>query len=289
MPRTIAACLVGLALLVVTRLGAVAPPQTAAPTADAIARQVQDRDAGRDSRSDMRMKLYDRHGRARERALTILALRGRASASAAAGRTAPDAPPGDRLLIRFTYPNDIRGTGFLVWEHPEPKIEDERFLYLPSLGRVRRIAGSETQESFVGSDFTYEDISGRELEDYTYAFAGGGSGTWTPSGGGGPQAVWLLESRRKDASAEFPRVVSMVVKDSFLVVGADIYNRRNEKQKVYSVRRIEQSGGIWTVMDSEMVNALEKTRTELTVDAVKYNVGLKESDFTRRELERAVR
>ncbi|HJT98359.1 MAG TPA: outer membrane lipoprotein-sorting protein, partial [Rhodanobacteraceae bacterium] len=226
----------------------------------------------------------DRHGRARERALTILALRGRGSQGAAA-----DAPAGDRLLIRFTYPNDIRGTGFLVWEHPEPQIEDERFLYLPSLGRVRRIAGAETQESFVGSDFTYEDISGRELEDYTYAFAGGGTGSWTPAAGGTPQPVWLLESRRKDTAAEFPRVVSLVLKDSALVVGADIYNRRNEKQKVYAVRRVERSGAIWTVMDSEMVNALEKTRTELAVDAVKYNVGLKESDFTRRELERAVR
>ena len=77
----------------------------------------------------------------------------------------PTAPDGDRLLIRFTYPNDIRGTGFLVWEHPNS--DDERFLYLPSLGRVRRIAGTEAQESFVGSDFTYEDIGGREFDDYT--------------------------------------------------------------------------------------------------------------------------
>lgn len=283
----VAACVAGLALVALTRLDAVTPRQAGPPTPDAIARQVQDRDSGRDSRSEMRMKLYDRHGRARERALTILSLRGRASSSSAPG-AAPGAI-GDRLLIRFTYPNDIRGTGFLVWEHPEPKIEDERFLYLPSLGRVRRIAGAETQESFVGSDFTYEDISGRELEDYSYAFAGGGSGSWTPTGGGAAQAVWLLESRRKDASAEFPRVVSMVLKDGALVVGADIYNRRNEKQKIYNVRRIERIDGIWTVMDSEMVNSLEKTRTELAVDSAKYNVGLQESDFSRRELERAGR
>ncbi len=104
-------------------------------TAEQIARRVQDRDTGRDSRAEMRMKLFDRHDRARERALSIVTLRGRDNPGAA--RTAPD---GDRLLIRFTYPNDIRGTGFLVWEHP--KTEDERFLFLPSLGRVRRIAGS---------------------------------------------------------------------------------------------------------------------------------------------------
>jgi Outer membrane lipoprotein-sorting protein len=172
-----------------------------------------------------------------------------------------------------------------VWEHPDS--DDERFLYLPSLGRVRRIAGSETQESFVGSDFTYEDIGGRELDDYTYTFAGpdGETASWAPDAGGSPRPAWRLESRRKDKAAEFPRVVSLVLKDSLVVVGADVYNRRNEKQKVYTVRRLEPIESIWTVTASEMTNALEKTRTELVVESTDYNVGLKEADFSRRELE----
>jgi outer membrane lipoprotein-sorting protein len=259
-----------------------APLAPLAPLSAAeIARRVEDRDTGRDSRAELRMKLFDRRGRVRDRALTLVTLRGRGNPGAAA--TAPD---GDRLLMRFTYPSDIRGTGFLVWEHP--KGDDERFLYLPSLGRVRRIAGTEAQESFVGSDFTYEDIGGREFDDYTYAFAGADSGqaVWTPAGGGGPREAWRLESKRKDAAAEFPRVVSLVLKDSYVVVGADVYNRRNEKQKVYTVRRLEQIEGVWTVVDSEMTNALEKTRTELRVESADYNVGMKEADFSRRELER---
>jgi hypothetical protein len=247
------------------------------PTAEWVARQAQDRDTGRDSRMAMRMKLFDRHGRVRERAMTIVSL------------TSSSTSTGDRLLIRFTYPNDIRGTSFLVWEHPQA--DDERFLYLPSLGRVRRIAGAETQESFVGSDFTYEDIGGRELDEYTYAFTGpdSGSTSWAPTGGGTVRQAWRIESRRKDASAQFPRVVSLILKDSFVVVAADIYNKRNEKQKVYTVRRLEQIEGIWTVMESEMTNALEQTRTGLVVESADYNVGLKESDFSRRELERIVK
>jgi len=254
--------------------------QAAPLTADAVARQIQDRNSGRDSRSSMRMKLFDRHNRVRERALSIIMMRGRDAPGAL-----PTAPDGDRLLIRFTYPNDIRGTGFLVWEHPNS--DDERFLYLPSLGRVRRIAGSEAQESFVGSDFTYEDIGGRELDDYSYAFAApdGQTASWAPPGGGAARPAWRLESRRKDGSAEFPRVVSLVLKDSFVVIAADVYNRRSEKQKVYTVRRVEQVEGIWTVMDSEMTNGIEKTRTELVVESTDYNVGLKEADFSRRELE----
>jgi hypothetical protein len=250
-------------------------------TADDIARRVQDRDTGRDSRAAMRMKLFDRQNRARERALTLTSLQGTGNPGSAA--TAPD---GDRLLIRFTYPNDIRGTGFLVLEHP--KTEDERFLYLPSLGRVRRIAGSEAQESFVGSDFTYEDIGGREFDEYTYAIVDENA-SWTSPAGGPARAAWRLESRRKDQGARFPRVVSTILKDSFIVVGAEIFNRRDEKQKVYTVRRLEQIEGIWTAMDAEMTNALEKSRTELAIEKMDYNVGLKDADFTRRELESGIR
>ena len=118
-------------------LGQTPPPGT--ETADWVSRQVDARDIGRDGRLDMAMRLFDRQGRARERALTVTTLRGRGDA-------------GDRVLVRFTAPNDIKGTGFLVWEHDA--VDDERFLWLPALGRVRRIAGSEKQESFVGSDLS---------------------------------------------------------------------------------------------------------------------------------------
>ena len=131
-------------------------PQASPDSPDGVARQIESRDTGRDSRAEVRMRLFDRHGRVRERAMTLLALRG------AGGQ-------GDRTLVRFTYPNDIRNTAFLVWEHPDA--DDERFLYLPALGRVRRIAGEEKQESFVGSDLSYEDIGGRKVSDYTYVFA----------------------------------------------------------------------------------------------------------------------
>lgn len=237
-----------------------------------VARQVQDRDTGNDGRSTMRMRLFDRQGRVRERVLSTLSLKG-----------GPGRPvPGDRSLTRFTYPNDINGTGFLVWENPAG--EDERFLYLPSLGRVRRIAGNETQDSFVGSDFTYEDIGGREFNDYTYALLDE-NGTWTsPDGTSHP--AFRLESRAKAAGARFPRVVSLVRKDNFVVVHGEIHNRRDELQKTFSVKKLDRVSGIWTVMEMAMSDTTARTRTELVVEKIEYNVGLKEADFSRRELER---
>ncbi len=240
-------------------------------TGEWVARQIQDRDTGRDSRAALHLTLYDRHGRARERTLTLLSKRG-------AGRE------GDKVLTRFTRPEDIRGTSFLVWEHPAA--EDERFLYLPSLGRVRRIAGSEAQESFVGTDFSYEDIGGREFDDYTYALLGSpaDNATWRAPDGT-TQPAYRLESKRKDASAKYPRVVS-VVTTGFVVVGAEVFNRRDEGEKVYAVTRLDKIQGIWTVLEAEMSNLLDRTRTRLRVERIEYNAGLSDAQFSRRELER---
>jgi hypothetical protein len=255
------------------------PPTTL--TGEWLARQVRDRDTGRDGRMELRMRLFDRQGRVRERALTLLSLEGTQGS-----RNTKAAPvSGDRLLVRFTYPNDIKGTGFLVWEHPDG--EDERFLYLPALGRVRRIAGAESQESFVGTDFTYEDIGGRELEDYTYTLVDEKAAWKVPDGTTRP--AYRLESRAVDRDAVFPRVVSLVLQDSFVVVQADVHNRRHERQKLYEVRRLERIDGIWTVMDAVMQDLSDRTRTELTVTSARYNVGLTENDFSRRELERGAR
>jgi Outer membrane lipoprotein-sorting protein len=243
-------------------------------TPEWVARQVRDRDTGKDSRSEMRMRLFDRQGRVRERVMTLTTLRGLEKGQRA-----------DRTLIRFQYPNDIKGTSFLVIEHPDA--DDERFLYLPALGRVRRIAGEEKQESFVGSDFTYEDIGGREIDDYTYRFVDERA-TWKgPDGKAWPAS--RLESRAKDPKASYPRSVSLVLDDIFVVVEAESVNQRNEPAKAFAVSRLDRVEGIWTVMEMAMKSLREKTRTELVVSSVDYNIGLSEADFSKRELERGAR
>jgi hypothetical protein len=83
-------------------------------------------------------------------------------------------------------------------------------------------------------------------------------------------------------------VVSLIRKDNFIVVQADIHNRRNERQKVYEAKRLERIKGIWTVMEAVMQDTQDRTRTELTILSADYNVGLTASAFSRRELERPV-
>jgi len=252
--------------------GQQAPRGNQALTPEGVARAMDERDTGRDSRGEMRMRLFDRQGRVRERSLAIAALKGSGAR-------------GDKTLVRFTYPNDIRGTAFLVWEHDDAA--DERFLYLPALGRVRRIAGQEKQESFVGSDLSYEDIGGRDVADYTYAFASENA-TWTAPDGS-KHAAWALESRARDKDAEFPRSVAIVLKEQLVSVHADIFNRRDERAKVFDVRKLERVDGIWSALELVVANERDRTRTELTTTSLRYNVGLTDDDFSRRQLEQAGR
>jgi hypothetical protein len=97
--------------------------------------------------------------------------------------------------------------------------------------------------------------------------------------------AWSLESRAKDSSITYPRSVSLVLKDRFVVVHAETFNRLNERAKVFDVKRMERVDGIWSVMELAVANERDNTRTELTTTALKYNLGLTENDFSRRQIE----
>ncbi len=242
------------------------------PSAERVVRQAQKRDTGRDSRAEMRMRLFDKQGRVRERLLTLQTKKGAGSG-------------GDRTLVRFTYPNDIKNTGLLVWERPNA--EDERFLYLPALGRVRRIAGGEKQESFAGSDLSYEDIGGQELSDYTYSFVAENASWTAPDGSKHP--AYQVQSLASDRGAEHPRSVSLIRKDNFVIVHAELFNRRDEQTKTFDVKRLEKVDGIWTTLSLAVVNERDRTRTELETTSIRYNAGLTDEDFSRRQLEQGVK
>ncbi|MBM3777598.1 MAG: outer membrane lipoprotein-sorting protein [Acidimicrobiia bacterium] len=262
------------ALLAVAVSGTVAAPQNRSAgsagrlTAEAVVRRAQDRDTGRDSVAEMRMRLFDRQGRVRERQMRLSTLRGSGG-------------EGDRTLARFTYPSDIKDTALLVREHEAE--DDERFLYLPALGRVRRIAGAEKEESFAGSDLSYEDVGSRTIGEYAYAFLDERA-TWTGADGVASEA-WLIESRAKDAGRRYQRSTSLILKDSLVMVRGEQFDRHGDRGKLFEVTRLDRVDGIWTVMALTVANEAARTRTELETTSIRYNVGLTGEDFSRRRLE----
>ena len=229
-----------------------------------VAEQVENRDIGKDAHLEMEMRLYDHRGRQTIRRLTVLTRRDDSL---------------DKILVRFNYPGDIRDTAFLAIENAQR--EDDRFLYLPAIGRTRRISAQQKQDSFVGSDLSYEDISGRRLEDYSYSLLGSTEVKERPT--------HILESRSKDRCARYSRILSWVDQETFLILKAEIYDQAGVKTKEYEADQIEQIDRIWTVRRLHMRNLKQGTRTLLLVTKAQYNRGIPKRVFERRRLEQRSR
>ena len=120
-----------------------------------VMRRVDTRDDGATSLADYTMVLIDRRERERRRNLRIYS---------------KDYGEDTRSFSYFETPADIRGTSYLNFDWADPDRDDDSWLYLPALQRVRRIAGSDTSDSFLGSDFTYADINGIEVDWWEYSF-----------------------------------------------------------------------------------------------------------------------
>ncbi len=240
-------------------------PGIAAPaevTGEQVARKMSDRDTGQNSRVEMKMDLVDSRGRTTRRELIMFS---------------KDYEGDGKMLLRFTAPEDIRGTSFLVWEH-EGK-DDERFLYLPALGRTRRITSAEKTDSFVGTDFSYEDISGREFEDFTYRLLKGAEPPDCPE-------CCILESVPKDKDTGYARTVALVDTTCFLPLRVEYFDSRERLTKRLTLLRKEEISGIWTMMEMEMEDLKSDHRTRISVTDVRYNGRVDDGMFTRRELER---
>jgi outer membrane lipoprotein-sorting protein len=231
-------------------------------TGEWVARKMSDRDTGKDSRVEMDMSLVDSRGRTTKRDLFMVQ---------------KDYNGNKKMLLRFTKPADIRGTSFLVWEHEDK--DDERFLYLPALGRTRRITSAEKTDSFAGTDFTYEDISGREVEDFTYRLLGDS----TVATG---ESCYVLESTPRSKDFDYAKTVALVDKESFLPLRVDYYNKGGIVFKRFVLEEKKKVDGIWTMMEMTMEDLDNRHKTHISVTRVQYNRGIEDRLFTRRELER---
>ena len=141
-----------------------------------VARRVYDRDDGRDSYAKVMMLLIDKRGKKRLRTL-ITAVK--------------DYGPVSKSFTRFYTPASIDGTAFLTWENEGD--DNDQFLYLPSLRRVRRVVSSQKSNRFVNTDFTYEDLERRKVGSDTHRILK----TETYDG----HACWVLESVPKEKSS----------------------------------------------------------------------------------------
>jgi len=243
---------------------ALAPPVAAQPAAEEIMAKAHLAMfyPGEDMRARVTMRLVSRDGKERVRELTM------------SRRDLQDGGE-QRYFIYFHRPPDVRDMTFLVWKYPGK--DDDRWLYIPALKLVRRIAASDKRSSFAGSDFSYEDVSGREPEEDTHKLL--------KEEKVGERAAYVVESVPKDpASVDFGRKVSWIDRATWLPLKEEYYDRRGELSRLFTAEEVKEVQGFWTVTRRVMKNVQTGHWSESVMAEVRYNQKLLPELFTERAL-----
>ncbi|MBE0617359.1 MAG: outer membrane lipoprotein-sorting protein, partial [Proteobacteria bacterium] len=173
--------------------------------------------------------------------------------------------------VYFHKPGDVRKTVFLVHKHIGR--DDDRWLFLPALDLVKRIAASDKRTSFVGSHFFYEDVSGRSPADDTHVLA-----EETPEN-------YVLDNTPKDpGSVEFTKYRVWIDKKTFLPMKAEYTDAQGKVYRRLEALEVEDVSGIPTVMKARMTDLNSGGNTLMTFEKVAYNQGIAADIFTERYL-----
>jgi outer membrane lipoprotein-sorting protein len=218
---------------------------------------------GRDGRAAVKMTIFDSKGGKRLRKLTMLR------------RDDPARDGGDqKFYVYFHEPADIAKMVFVV--HKKTRGSDDRWLYLPSLDLVKRIAASDKRTSFAGSDFVYEDVSGRELDEDEHELLET------------TKQYYVLKHTPKDPSSlEFASYKMWIHRGTFLPTKVVYYDAKGKQQRVMTVDSVTKVQGYTTVEKMTMENLASGTKTVVEYSGVRYDIGLPDNVFTERYLRRA--
>jgi len=241
-------------------------------TGQEIAQKVHDRDDGDNSTSQMKMILTDKNGKKRIRNL----------------KTFTKDKGEDKLKVMFFLtPADVKNTAFLTYDYEDSAKDDDQWLYLPELQKVKRIASSDKSSSFMGSDFTYSDMTSRNVKDYTYKIMKekkvGGHLTW--------QMLVTPKSAKTIDETGYTKSIVFVRQDNFVIIQALNYIKAGKKLKYMMVKGLEKIDGIWTATEMQMITKKGKKtlhKTTFKFSNIKYNQDLDESFFTTRTIERGL-
>ncbi|RAP28300.1 outer membrane lipoprotein-sorting protein [Candidatus Marinamargulisbacteria bacterium SCGC AG-343-D04] len=183
---------------------------------------------------------------------------------------------GDKSLITFLYPADVKGTKTLTWSHKEGP--DDMWLLLPALNRVKRINSRNKSGSFMGSEFSYEDISSDEAEKYTYNFIEDS----TLDG----REVWVIERYPKDKNSGYSKQVTYVDKEYRNPWKIVYFDRKGELLKTSVFSQYKKIDRWWLFNRIEVMNHQTQKSSILEWQNRELGNNLKSSLFTKQYLKR---
>ena len=229
---------------------------------------------GFDGKGKVTLVITDKQGRTRQRAFNML-------------RKDVGADGHDQMYFAyFLAPADVRKMVFMVHKHTAPGSEDDRWLYMPSLDLVKRIAAGDKRTSFVGSDFLYEDISGRNIHEDHHELVETTDKHYV-----------LKNTPKQPKSVEFAYSLATIDRNTFLLIQIDYYKtgdrlyRAIETKHVEHIHAVENGENVVypTIVES-MARDLETGSTSvMTFSRVQYNLDLEKDIFTERYLRRPSR
>jgi len=191
-----------------------------------------------------------------------------------------------RTVLFYLSPTNVKDTGFLTYDYPVEKLtEDDQWLYLPALRKVRRISASDRGDYFLGTDFTYEDIKKEgklDLNDYLYQ-------TQSEEQLHGHTTYRLTATPVDETVAKelgYSKVELWIDQESWLVVKANYWDIRNNRLKTLIADDIRNIDGIWTRHKMTMSNHKTGHTSEFVFSDVDYQSSVKDSLFTKRSLSR---
>lgn len=242
------------------------------PKAREIMEKVDARDDGDMMTSDLEMVLIDKDGYERVRKIKSFS---------------KDKGEDTLKLMFFLEPADVEDTAFLTYDYDDPERDDDQWLYLPALKKTKRIASSDKDNAFMGSDFSYADMTKRELDNYDYKLL-----KETDVDG---HKTWLIESVPKTQRIVdmygYTKSVFFVRQDIYFPIRGVSWVKEGGKLKYMEVKTLKQIDGIWTATEMQMTTKKNKQTEHSTImrfNNVKYNQDLSEDMFTVRRMEKGL-
>ncbi|OVE74746.1 outer membrane lipoprotein-sorting protein [bacterium E08(2017)] len=218
--------------------------------------------AGKDGKADVKMTIDDGKGNTRVREFTILRL----------NKESKD----QKFYVYFKSPPDVRKMAYLVWKNVDG--DDDRWLWLPALNLNKRIAPGDKRTSFVGSDFLYEDVSGRGVDEDTHELVGEEG-----------DLVKIKSTPKDPDSVEFSYYMVWIDTRTFLPKKAEYYDKNDKLYRIVEALKVETIEGHPTVMEAVAKDLKSGSSTKNEFSNVDYDIGLNERIFTERFLRRPPR
>lgn len=217
---------------------------------------------GKDFKARVMMRLLSKGGQERVREMTML-------------RKNFGEPGGEQKYFIYLHkPADVKDMTFMVYKYPGR--DADRWLFVPSISMVKRIAAQDKHSSFVGSDFSYEDVSGRKVEDDNHSL--------TKEEKHSGKDCYVIKSVPKAGDMDYVYKISWIAKDDYLPLKEEYYDRKNELYKVFTADEIKVIKGFPTVTKRTMKNLQSGHGTNVTYTNTDYNIGIADSLFSERYL-----